>query len=67
VTVPYVTMAATDSRYFHRYCAHTYRFAPLMMNAQQRAAIHGIDERVAISELERGERFHRTLIEGLPA
>ena len=38
-----------------------------MMNAQQRAAIHGIDERVAISELERGERFHRTLIEGLPA
>lgn len=67
VTVPYVTMAATDSRYFHRYCAHTYRFAPLMMNAQQRAAIHGIDERVAVSELERGERFHRTLIEGLPA
>lgn len=67
VTVPYVTMAATDSRYFHRYCAHTYRFAPLMMNAQQRAAIHGIDERVAVSELERGERFHRALIEGLPA
>jgi carboxypeptidase PM20D1 len=67
ITVPYVTMAATDSRYFHKYCAHTYRFAPLMMNAEQRAAIHGVDERVAISELERGELFHRTLIEGLPA
>lgn len=67
ITVPYVTMAATDSRYFHRYCNTTYRFAPLMMNAQQRAAIHGVDERVAISELERGEVFHRTLIERLPA
>lgn len=67
ITVPYVTMAATDARYFHQFCPATYRFAPLMMNAQQRAAIHGIDERVAISELERGEIFHRTLIERLPA
>lgn len=67
ITVPYVTMAATDSRYFHKYFPATYRFAPLMMNAQQRAAIHGIDERVAISELERGTLFHRTLIERLPA
>ncbi len=67
ITVPYVTMAATDSRYFHRYFPAVYRFAPLMMNAQQRAAIHGIDERVDISELARGELFHRTLIERLPA
>ena len=67
ITVPYVTMAATDSRYFHEYFPATYRFAPLMMNAEQRAAIHGIDERVAISELERGTLFHRTLIERLPA
>lgn len=67
ITVPYVTMAATDSRYFHEHCAATYRFAPLMMNAEQRASIHGIDERVAISELERGTIFHRTLIERLPA
>lgn len=67
ITVPYVTMAATDSRYFHRYFPATYRFAPLMMNAAQRASIHGIDEKVAISELERGTLFHRTLIERLPA
>ncbi|NLB47355.1 MAG: M20/M25/M40 family metallo-hydrolase [Microbacteriaceae bacterium] len=67
ITVPYVTMAATDSRYFHRYCAHTYRFAPLMMSAELRATIHGIDERVAIDELHRGELFHRALIESMPA
>lgn len=67
VSVPYVTMAATDSRHFHRFCPATYRFAPLMMNASQRASIHGVDERVEIAELERGERFHRTLIERIPA
>lgn len=65
ITVPYVTMAATDSRYFHKYFPHVYRFAPLMMTAEQRAAIHGVDERVQISELARGELFHRTLIENL--
>ncbi|UQN15438.1 M20/M25/M40 family metallo-hydrolase [Gulosibacter sp. ACHW.36C] len=67
ITVPYVTMAATDSRYFHQICPATYRFAPLLMNAEQRASIHGVDERVDIAELERGERFHRTLIEGIRA
>ncbi len=66
ITVPYVTMAATDSRYFHRYCPHTYRFAPLMMNAELRATVHGVDERVEVAELERGERFYRALIEGVP-
>ncbi|MGK0720917.1 M20/M25/M40 family metallo-hydrolase [Leucobacter sp. W1478] len=67
VTVPYVTLAATDSRHFHQMCPATYRFAPITMNAELRATIHGVNERVAIAELERGECFYRALIEGLPA
>lgn len=67
ITVPYVTMAATDSRYFHQFWPAVYRFAPLEMSAELRATIHGVDERVAITELARGERFHRALIEGLPS
>ena len=31
------------------------------MTSAQRAAIHGVDERVEIDGLERGERFHRAL------
>ncbi|NOW00675.1 M20/M25/M40 family metallo-hydrolase [Isoptericola chiayiensis] len=64
-TVPYVVFAATDSRYFHRFSPAVYRFAPLKMSAAQRATIHGVDERVEIAELERGEVFHRTLLERL--
>lgn len=64
-TVPYVLMAATDSRYYHRFSPATYRFAPLKMTSAQRATIHGVDERVEVSELKRGEIFHRTLLQAL--
>jgi len=65
VTVPYVMMAATDSRYFHRFSPAVYRFAPLQMSNAQRASIHGVDERVEIASLERGEMFHRALLQQL--
>jgi carboxypeptidase PM20D1 len=65
-TVPYVMMAATDSRHFHRFSPAVYRFAPLEMSNAQRASIHGVDERVEIASLEKGERFHRALLQGLP-
>ena len=64
-TVPYVVMAATDSRHFHRFCPAVYRFAPLAMSSAQRASIHGVDERVEIASLERGEVFWRSLLQGL--
>lgn len=63
--VPYVMMAATDSRHFHRFTPAVYRFAPLEMSNAQRAAIHGVDENVEIAALERGERFHRELLQRL--
>jgi carboxypeptidase PM20D1 len=64
-TVPYVMMAATDSRHFHRFSPAVYRFAPLEMSSAQRASIHGVDERVSIASLERGEVFHRALLQRL--
>jgi carboxypeptidase PM20D1 len=66
ITVPYLMMASSDAKWFHRYTPAVYRFAPLAMSAGQRAAIHGIDEQVSIDSLERGERFHRALLTALP-
>lgn len=62
--VPYLLMAATDSRHFHTWCQNVYRFAPLQMGAEQRAGIHGENEWVSQDSLERGELFHRSLILG---
>lgn len=66
LTVPYIVFAATDARHFHRFAPAVYRFAPLSMSSELRATLHGVNERVAVSELERGELFHRTLITRLP-
>jgi carboxypeptidase PM20D1 len=65
VTAPYVMMAATDSRHLHRFAPAVYRFSPLEMDADQRASIHGENERVAIDSLTRGERFFQHLIRSL--
>lgn len=62
--VPYLLMAATDSRHFHAWCRHVYRFAPLRMDQAQRASIHGENEWVSVESLTRGERFQRELITG---
>ena len=63
--IPYIVMAATDARWFHRFAPSVYRFAPLKMTSAQRASIHAVNERVEVTELERGEVFHRTLIQEL--
>lgn len=65
VTAPYVMMAATDSRHFHRFAPAVYRFSPLAMTAAQRASIHGDNEHVTIDSLERGERFFQQLLRSL--
>lgn len=68
VVAPYVMLAASDARHFHRYATEaTYRLAPLRMSAAERAGLHGIDERVTVDALERGERFYRHLLLHLPA
>lgn len=65
IAAPYITLAATDAKHFQRFAPATYRFAPLAMDAAQRAAIHGVDERVSIASLHAGVRFHTTLLRSL--
>ena len=65
VAVPYVMLAATDSRHFHRVWPRVYRFTPFRMTAGQRASIHGVDERIGVEALLDGVQWYRRLIEQL--
>ncbi len=65
VAVPYVMLAATDSRHFHRVWPRVYRFTPFRMTDSQRASIHGVDERIAVDDLHDGIAWYRRLIEQL--
>ncbi len=63
VPVPYVTMAATDSRHFHAVWPRVYRFTPFRMSDAQRRAIHGVDERIGVADLIDGVSWYRRVIE----
>jgi carboxypeptidase PM20D1 len=65
VPVPYVMLAATDSRHFHRVWPRVYRFTPFRMSSEQRASIHGVDERIGVEALLDGVTWYRRLIEKL--
>ena len=65
VAVPYVMLAATDSRHFHRVWPRVYRFTPFRMTDAQRASIHGVDERIGVTDLVDGIAWYRRLIEQL--
>jgi len=65
VPVPYVMLAATDSRHFHRVWPRVYRFTPFRMTRAQRESIHGIDERIGVDDLRDGVGWYRRLIEKL--
>lgn len=65
IPVPYVMMAATDSRHFHRVWPRVYRFTPIRMTAAQRGAIHGVDERIGVDDLRDAVTWYRRLIERL--
>jgi carboxypeptidase PM20D1 len=65
VAVPYVMLAATDSRHFHRVWPRVYRFTPFRMTDAQRASIHGVDERIGVTDLHDGIAWYRRLIEQL--
>ncbi|WP_062205948.1 M20/M25/M40 family metallo-hydrolase [Demequina salsinemoris] len=65
VTLPYVMLAASDARHVARIAPATYRFAPLRMDAAQRKAVHGPNEKVEVESLGRGVAFYRALLGGI--
>jgi carboxypeptidase PM20D1 len=65
VMIPMIAPGATDCRYFAEAGLECYRFHPLVLGADVRGGVHGIDERISISNLERGTRFYLNLIQVL--
>jgi carboxypeptidase PM20D1 len=66
VPTPYVTAAATDSRFFAAISDHVYRFAPFRMTRAQRATIHAANEHIAAGDFLAGITWYRRLLERLP-
>ncbi len=59
---PYLVFGGTDARSYHLVCKNIYRFSPVRMDKQDLERIHGIDECIAVDDLDKMVRFFVQLI-----
>lgn len=59
---PYVMTGGTDARYYKEVCENCIRFAPLYIDGQQYASIHGLDENISQGVLPKGVEFYKMVI-----
>ena len=62
ITSPYLTTAASDSRYMDRVCDTCLRFAPIHITGEQMDSIHGIDENIDLDALAPAVDFYKYII-----
>ena len=60
---PYVMTGGTDAKFYRELSDNCLRFAPLYINAQQYASIHGLNENIHRGALPLGVDFYKKMIE----
>ncbi|RYZ46125.1 MAG: M20/M25/M40 family metallo-hydrolase, partial [Myxococcaceae bacterium] len=58
LVAPFLTVAATDARYFHPLSDSVYRFVPVRMTREDLTRMHGRDERLSVEEHAAAIRFY---------
>jgi carboxypeptidase PM20D1 len=62
VVAPYLVVVVTDARHYGELSENVFRFLPLQLNSDDLKRMHGIDERVGISDYARAIRTYRQLV-----
>lgn len=62
---PYVMTGGTDAKFYKELCPHCIRFAPLYIDEQQYASVHGLNENIYRGTLPYGVDFYREVILGM--
>lgn len=62
LTVPYLVLGGTDSRYYETLSENIYRFSPVLLDEQELSGMHGTNERIAIDGYCTLIKFYYALI-----
>ncbi|MBI3262730.1 MAG: M20/M25/M40 family metallo-hydrolase, partial [Acidobacteria bacterium] len=63
VVAPYLTLGATDARYYAALSRNIYRFVPVRLTPQDLTRLHGTDERVSIANYADAVSFYAQLLQ----
>ncbi len=63
IVSPYLMVQCSDSRHYRDLSNHVYRFSAMALTAQERATIHGNNERVPLTTVTKAAEFYIRLLE----
>ena len=62
IVAPYLMVQCSDSRHYRDLSRHVYRFSAMALTSQERATIHGNNERIRVEAISRAVEFYIRLM-----